>query len=59
MLDEMGEVIRPSIIWCDQRTGAEVEDMLKIMPRGRMDPDYCKSAADRLDCCKDPLGTEE
>ena len=33
MLDEAGEVIRPSIIWCDQRTGAEVEDMLKIMPR--------------------------
>ena len=33
MLDENGEVIRPSIIWCDQRTGAEVEDMLKIMPR--------------------------
>lgn len=28
MLDEAGEVIRPSIIWCDQRTGAEVEDML-------------------------------
>ena len=24
MLDEMGEVIRPSIIWCDQRTGAEL-----------------------------------
>lgn len=35
MLDEMGEVIRPSIIWCDQRTGEEVEDMLKIMPRKR------------------------
>ena len=33
MLDEKGEVIRPSIIWCDQRTGAEVEDMLSIMPR--------------------------
>ncbi len=33
MLDEKGEVIRPSIIWCDQRTGAEVEDMLKRMPR--------------------------
>lgn len=33
MLDEAGEVIRPSIIWCDQRTGAEVEDMQKIMPR--------------------------
>ncbi len=35
MLDEAGEVIRPSIIWCDQRTGAEVEDMLKLMPRER------------------------
>lgn len=35
MLDEQGEVIRPSIIWCDQRTGAEVEDMLQIMPRER------------------------
>lgn len=35
MLDENGQVIRPSIIWCDQRTGAEVEDMLKLMPRER------------------------
>ncbi len=35
MLDEDGGVIRPSIIWCDQRTGAEVEDMLQIMPRER------------------------
>lgn len=35
MLDEKGEVIRPSIIWCDQRTGAEVEEMLRLMPRER------------------------
>lgn len=35
MLDEKGEVIRPSIIWCDQRTGAEVEEMLNLMPRER------------------------
>lgn len=35
MLDELGEVIRPSIIWCDQRTGAEVEDMLSLMPKER------------------------
>lgn len=35
MLDERGEVLRPSIIWCDQRTGAEVEDMLRMMPRER------------------------
>lgn len=35
MLDEDGEVIRPSIIWCDQRTGEEVDDMLRVMPRER------------------------
>lgn len=35
MLDEAGDVIRPSIIWCDQRTGEEVEEMLRIMPRKR------------------------
>lgn len=33
MLDEAGEVIRPSILWCDQRTGAEVDDMLSMFPR--------------------------
>lgn len=35
MLDEKGEVIRPSIIWCDQRTGSEVEEMLEKMPKER------------------------
>ena len=35
MLDEDGGVIRPSIIWCDQRTGEEVDDMLELMPRER------------------------
>lgn len=33
MLDSRGEVIRPSIIWCDQRTSEEVKDMLNIMPK--------------------------
>lgn len=27
MLDEYGNVIRPSIIWCDQRTGEECKDL--------------------------------
>ncbi len=33
MLDEEGQVIRPAIIWCDQRAKEETEDMLKAMPR--------------------------
>ena len=35
MLDENGAVLRPSIIWCDQRTRKEVEDMLQLMTRER------------------------
>ena len=32
MLDEHGEPIRNSIIWCDQRSSAQVDEMLKILP---------------------------
>ena len=55
MLDEDNEVIRPSIIWCDQRTGGQVEEMLQIMPRERW-IELCQSAADRLDCGKNFVG---
>ena len=33
MLDEAGGVIRPSIIWCDQRSGAVTAEMLRRLPR--------------------------
>lgn len=33
LLDEKHEVLRPSIIWCDQRTKEEVQDMETLMPR--------------------------
>jgi len=36
MLDSGGEVLRPSIIWCDQRTEAETEDMDRILGRQRI-----------------------
>lgn len=32
MLDENGEVLRNSIIWCDQRSHKQVNEMLKLMP---------------------------
>ena len=31
MLDKNGEPLRKSIIWCDQRTGKEVEDMNRLL----------------------------
>lgn len=36
MLDEAGKVIRPSIIWADQRTGEEVEDIDRIVGREKI-----------------------
>ena len=36
MLDENNEVIRPSIIWCDQRTAREVEEMNEKIGREKL-----------------------
>ena len=36
MLDENGEVLRPSIIWCDQRTGAECAEITEIIGAERL-----------------------
>ena len=36
MLDENNEVIRPSIIWCDQRTGAECEEITRKVGKERL-----------------------
>lgn len=36
MLGESGEVLRPSIIWCDQRTGAECEHMTEKLGREKL-----------------------
>lgn len=36
MLDEQGEVLRPSIIWADQRTGEECAEMTRIIGYDRL-----------------------
>lgn len=36
MLDEQGEVIRPSIIWCDQRTAKECEEITEKVGAERL-----------------------
>ena len=46
----------PSIIWCDQRTGEEVEEMLKSCPRERWIEIMGQSASGRLDGGEDLMG---
>ncbi|GHU67413.1 xylulokinase [Clostridia bacterium] len=36
MLDREGKVLRPSIIWCDQRTEAEIAEMDRLVSRQRI-----------------------
>lgn len=36
MLDEANEVIRPAILWCDQRTGAECEEITRLVGPKRL-----------------------
>ncbi len=36
MLDENNQVIRPSIIWCDQRTAEECRDIEELVGRERL-----------------------
>lgn len=36
MLDESGQVLRRSIIWCDQRTAAECEEMTRLVGADRL-----------------------
>lgn len=36
MLDESNEVIRPAIIWCDQRTGKECEEITERVGKERL-----------------------
>jgi len=35
-LDREGNVIRPAILWCDQRTGAEVKEIEKLVGKKRI-----------------------
>ena len=36
MLDADGEVLRPAILWCDQRTGQECEEITDLVGRERL-----------------------
>lgn len=36
MLDQEGGVLRPSIIWCDQRTGKECEQLTQLVGREKL-----------------------
>ena len=56
MLDENGEVLRRSIIWCDQRTGEEVEDMNRMLGAEKIIQITANPAVTGFTAAKNPLG---
>ncbi len=59
LLDEDGEVLRPAILWNDQRTGAAVRRDPPPAGQAAADPDHRQRRADRLYRAQDPLGAAE
>ena len=53
MLDGEGKVLRRSIIWCDQRTGKECDEIHEKVGKDR------QSGAHRLDLHQDSLGAQQ
>lgn len=56
MLDENGEVLRRSIIWCDQRTGRRGRGYEPYAGCGKNHSDYGEPCGNRLYGGKNPLG---
>ena len=52
MLDENGEVLRRSIIWCDQRTARECEEMTEKIGAKRLIDITCNPALTGFTACK-------
>ena len=58
LLDKNNEVLRPAILWNDQRTGAECDDMTELVGFARLLADHRQQGAHRLHRAEDPLGAQ-
>lgn len=59
MLDKNNHVLRNSIIWCDQRTAAEVDEMNRIVGHEKLVEITANPALTRLDCRKNSVGEKQ
>ncbi len=55
-LDAGDEVLRPAILWNDQRTGAECDLIRELVGRERLIADHRQRRAHRFHGAEDPLG---
>jgi hypothetical protein len=56
LLDKAGQVLRPAILWNDQRTGAECDEIRGRLGKAAPDPDHRQRRPNRLHRAQDPVG---
>ncbi len=59
LLDENGKVLRPAILWNDQRTQAQCDEIHEEFRQGEIHPDQRERSPHRVHRTKDPLGRGE
>jgi sugar (pentulose or hexulose) kinase len=57
LLDESDHVIRPALIWCDQRSQAQVDSINASVGKGTRPFLYCQSGPHRFHATKTALGS--
>ena len=58
-LDALGNVLRPAILWNDQRTAAECDEIRALVRPRAADPRHRQRRAHRLHRAQDPLGAQQ
>ena len=59
LLDENGKVLRPAILWNDQRTQAQCDEIHAVIGREKFIPDQRQCGPHRLHRAQDPVGSGE
>ena len=58
LLDTQNRVLRPAILWNDQRTGAECEEITRQIGLRQTATHHRQQSTDRLHCAEDPVGAQ-
>ena len=58
-LDADNQVLRPAILWCDQRTAEQCDEITEKVGAEQADRDGVQPGADRLHRAEDPLAARE
>jgi xylulokinase len=59
LLDQRGEVLRPALIWCDQRSAAQCEHLTNSIGRRSVDQAHLQPRFDGFHFAEDVMGSRK